>query len=103
MAPLRILALVTATAAFVLPVPKPSTILRSQVEDKVDAKGDGTMLINLYKHQDMHELELTMRHELSHGKRGLHDYVFHDEYERIELAVTRYVEQSAGRRVARRR
>ena len=46
MAPLRILALATATAAFVLPAPKPSTILRSQVEDKVDKTGDGTMLYN---------------------------------------------------------
>jgi cytochrome P450 len=47
MAPLRILALATATAAFVLPAPKPSTILRSQVEDKVDKTGDGTMLYNV--------------------------------------------------------
>ena len=65
-------------------------------------KGDGTMLINLFKHQDVHELELTMRHELTHEKRGLHDHVFHDEYERIELAVTRHVDQG-GRRVAQRR
>ena len=47
MAPLRLLALAATAAAFVLPAPKPSTILRSQVEDKVDAKGDGTMLYNV--------------------------------------------------------
>ena len=47
MAPLRIITLAATAAAFVLPAPKPSTILRSQVEDKVDAKGDGTMLYNV--------------------------------------------------------
>ena len=44
---LRILALAATAAAFVAPLTRPRVVLQSQVEDKVDAKGDGTMLYNV--------------------------------------------------------